>query len=91
MKTKFAALQLDGSKVFVSGIGATEQAAVRDARKYCEVTTPLRVVQGTEQAIEVVKTKGGDAKAIRKVCALVLITRDELRALALVRQAARLA
>ncbi len=91
MKTKFAALQLDGSKVFVSGIGATEQAAVKDARKYCEVTKPLRVVQSTEQAIEGVKVKGGDAKAIRKTCALVLITRDELKALAMFRQAARFA
>jgi hypothetical protein len=91
MKTKFAAVQLDGKRVFVSGIGATEKAAVKDAHKYCDVKSPLRTVMSTEQAIEAVKIKGGDAKAIRKTCALVLITRDELRALAMFQQAARYA
>lgn len=91
MKKAFAALQLHGRMVFVSGIGATEQAAERDARKYCEIQAPLQTVLSTGAAIEAVKIKGGDAKAISKTCALVLITRDELRALAMLQQAARLA
>lgn len=87
-KAKFAAVQFDGNSTYVSGIGQTAAGAIRDAKKYTDVSAGLRVVPMTKAAKESVEQRGGDAK--NKAVTLVLITRRELEALELQRKAARL-
>lgn len=81
---EFAAVQFARTATHVSGIGSTPKGAVKDAKKYCDVSAGLRIVPMTEEAKQAVQTYGGTRN---KRVALVLITKSELRQLALLRQA----
>lgn len=84
---KFVAVEFEGRTVHASGLGITEQAAIRDAHKWTDVQAPLRVVPITKEAKEAVERLGGNGQKNKQVT-LALVTKAELRALELLRKVA---
>lgn len=83
--SRFAAVQIEnhGQTLFVSGIGGTPTAAVKDAKALTDVTAGLHVLPITHAARHCIEQLGGDKN---KAVTLAVITHAELRALEMLRE-----
>jgi hypothetical protein len=81
---KFAAIQTEGAALFVSGLGVTKGAAVKDAKALTDVSRGLTVLPISTRAKEAVELRGGTNN---KAVTLAVVTVAELRILEALRRA----
>ena len=84
---KFAAIQFEGRLTHVSGLGATQAEAIKEAHRVADVSGGLRIVPLTKAAWHAVERLGGTAgDGVEQVVTLALVTAEELKALEMLRE-----
>lgn len=82
--SRFAAVQIEnhGATLYVSGLGESKTAAIKDAQALADVSAGLQVLPITHAARHCIEQMGGDKN---KAVTLAVVTHAELRALEMLR------